>query len=122
MPDPIRSKECTGKIVKEGKGRYTFKSDTLEIRNLHISGELERSLTILTSQLLRHGVPIEHIIKTVGKVGYSIIDFSNAIKRILAKYIEDGKTDGTKCPNCGSDLVYESSCKVCKICGYSGCN
>lgn len=122
MPDPIRLKECTGTITKVGKGQYNFKSDTIEIRNLHISGELERSITILTSQLLRHGVPLKYIIATVSKVGYSITDFSSAIKRVLSKYIVDGEASGIKCPSCGDELIFENGCKICKSCGYSGCN
>lgn len=119
MPEPLRVKECIGTITKISKGSYTFKSNNIEIRNLHISGELERAITILTSQLLRHGVAIKHIIAAIGKVGISVVDFSSAIKRVLTKYLpEDIKIE---CPECGQQMIFENGCAHCNSCGYSRC-
>jgi DNA topoisomerase-2 len=37
------------------------------------------------------------------------------------KYIKVGTKTGSKCPECGGDLVYQSGCKQCSQCSYSAC-
>lgn len=36
--------------------------------------------------------------------------------------ISDGNKITPKCPECGSDLVFEGGCNVCKNCGWSKCD
>jgi len=120
MPEPLRLKECTGVIIKFAKGQYNFVSDNTEIRNIHISSELERSITILTSQLLRHGVELKYIINTIDKVGNSIVDFSSAIRRVLSKYL-DKEVIKDVCPDCGGIVVRSGGCSTCQDCGKSRC-
>ena len=67
-------------------------------------------------------MPLEFIVDTLQKsVGFD--RFEKVVARVLKKYIKDGEKVMTsdKCPSCGSDLVYENGCKVCKNCGNSTC-
>lgn len=38
------------------------------------------------------------------------------------KNIEPGKNSNGKCPICGSDLLFEGGCNICKNCGWSKCD
>lgn len=113
--------ENTGTIIKKGKGIYSLKSRDLEIGNLlntDISIE-EKSATLYSSMLLRHGVNIKYIIKTAKKVNQNITSFSSAMCRVLSKY-KPVETEG-KCPECGADLIHEGGCIHCSQCSYSKC-
>lgn len=113
-----------GVITKKSKMHYSFDSEYLHIEDLqeaNINME-ENASTLYTSQLLRHGVPIKHIIHTAKKVNANIVSFSSAMCRILAKYIEPSSTK-EKCPECGKQsMVNDGGCKHCENCGYSSCS
>lgn len=66
-------------------------------------------------------------------VGNALIEMYNDmqaeclhIEMIAGGYIERASNDissnGTKCPECGTDLVFEGGCNTCKNCGYSKCD
>lgn len=110
-----------GTITKVEKGKYSLNSDFLHIDNLldtDINVE-EKAATLYSSMLLRHGISIKYIIKTAKKVNQNITSFSSAMCRVLSKYLPVG-VEG-KCPECGSDLVYEGGCTHCSQCSYSKC-
>lgn len=111
-----------GKIIKVKKMHYTFVSDKIQIDNLQLANDNieERAATLYTSMLLRHGVPIKHIIKIAKKVNENIISFSSAMCRTLSKYLDKEDTSET-CPNCGGRLVREGGCIHCLDCEYSKC-
>lgn len=112
-----------GTIIKIKKGHYTFKSNILNIDNiqLEMSNIEEKATTLYTSMLLRHGVSIEWIIKTIKKVNENIISFSSAICRVLAKYLDSKEILQEKCPECDNNLIREGGCISCPSCGYSKC-
>lgn len=111
-----------GKIIKIGKNHYRYESKYLNIKNLllEFNNVEERAATLYPSQLLRHGVDIKYIIKTMKKVNDNITSFTAAICRVLSKYIPKEIT-GDKCPNCGSDILREGGCQKCTQCEWSKC-
>lgn len=122
---PLNVQNHHGVITKKGKMHYSFDSEYLHIEDLqdaNINVE-ENASTLYTSQLLRHGVPIKHIIHTAKKVNANIVSFSSAMCRILAKYMESSPDNKEKCPECGKQaLVNDGGCKHCENCGYSSCS
>lgn len=124
----IRDNYSVGVIIKERKGLYTLSiKDDLTIENFleNISDE-ENNLTRMISTALRHGADIKFIVEQLNKSRGDITTFSNAIKRILKKYIIDGASSEELCPECGSKLIYQNGCKECSRennseCSYSKC-
>jgi ribonucleoside-diphosphate reductase alpha chain len=111
-----------GKIVRNGSDDYSFISEHLKINNLaeELANMEEKANTVYPSQLLRYGVPVASITKTMTKLDDNIASFSSSIRRILSKY-EDTKELSEKCPDCGEPLIRESGCTHCNSCGYSKC-
>lgn len=70
--------------------------------------------------LLRHRVPIIEIVKTIESINPPISSFVFQIKKLLSDYIE-GEFTGDKCPECDSQMIYESGCCMCRQCGYTKC-
>lgn len=110
-----------GKIVKVKKMHYSFISEYITIPNMVVENVEERSATLYSSMLLRHGVEIDYIIKTAKKVNDNISSFSSAICRILSKY-SDNKITSEKCPECGGDAIKTGGCVSCPNCGWSKCS
>ena len=102
---------------------YTFNSEYINISDLQLANVNieEIAATIYTSTLLRHGVPLEFIIKTAKKVNDNITSFSSAMCRILSKYM-DSKESKDMCPQCGGKLIFENGCSHCNDCGWSRCS
>lgn len=124
--NPPRDKSTKGKIIKVKKGHYKFVNGEFEIDNLELAAERveERSLTLTCSALLRHGVNIEFVNKTIRKVDENISSFSSVIRRYLSRYAENnGEANGEACPHCQEDLITESGCIRCvnPECGYEKC-
>ena len=122
LPMTEKFTDRKGKLVKVSKRRYDFVADNLTIENINVITEEQKAVTLLASLALRHGADIPIIIKTISKVSNNITDFSSAISRVLKKYIIDNQYAYEKCPDCGEKLVFESSCIICKSCGFSKCN
>lgn len=120
---PVRNEKITGKIVKNGKGMYSFISTSYTIKNIQLSSEHtdEKLLTRMCSQLLRHGVNPRHIIEQVEKTEVTVVSFAKAIIRVLRLYVpEDNK--GQVCKVCNEPtVVYEEGCRKCTNCGDSKC-
>ena len=76
--------------------------------------------------MLRNELPIENIIKIIDGLSFTNKGMNNwkvGIIRALKVFIVDGtKVHGEVCDTCGgSNVVYESGCKICKDCGTSKC-
>lgn len=77
----------------------------------------------LVSGLLRHGMPIQYVIKVISSLDFKddgINSWKNGVIRALKRFTKDGETDEI-CPECGAKLWRESGCVICKSCGWSKC-
>ena len=120
--DNVKIANHTGKITKNKKMHYSFKSEYIEIPNLQQATDNieEKAATLYTSMLLRHKADLKYVIKTAKKVDDNITSFTAAICRILSKYVPAEET-GEKCPECGGKLIRENGCIHCDSCGWSMC-
>ncbi len=122
--NPPSLKNTTGETIKIKKGHYRFINGEFEIPSLELAAERteEKSLSITASMLLRHGVPIEQIIKTIKKIDENITSFSSVVRRYLSRYIESIEAEDD-CPHCGDKLITESGCVRCisPACGFEKC-
>jgi len=81
----------------------------------------------LISGVLRHGMPITHVVGLVENLNLysdSINNWKNGIERALKRFIPDGTVAKDKvCGSCGDKdgLIYEEGCLKCKSCGHSKC-
>lgn len=118
----LNLKDHKGKIIKVSNNHYKYVSEYLTIKNLllQFNNVEEKTATLYPSQLLRHGVEIKYIIKTMKKVDGNIASFTAAICRVLAKYTAKEVTKET-CPECGEKLIMEQGCCKCPSCGFSRC-
>jgi ribonucleoside-diphosphate reductase alpha chain len=112
-----------GLITKTGKNHYSFTSAHIYIPNLtEFNNDEEKRHSIRTSLELRHGIPIEYIIKCFKKYDDNVVSFSSVCARILSKYTGAAEIkNGEKCPECGSALIHEAGCIHCSNCDYSRC-
>ncbi len=125
----------TGKIVKhydeEGTSRYDFQfqnkrgfKTTVEGLSYKFNKEYWNYAKLI-SGVLRHGMPIHQIIGLIGTMEFdneNINTWKNGVERALKKYVPDGtEAAGEVCENCGSPVVYQEGCLICKTCGTSKC-
>ncbi len=98
----------------------------------------------LVSTALRSGIEVESIIEqlrgircpsTMRQPGLKVLSCPDAIGRVLqsvvamrkdeylpqSKSAPEEKSNGSKCPECGTPVEHESGCVVCRSCGYSKC-
>ena len=80
----------------------------------------------LISGVLRHGMPITYVIDLVSNLSFeedNINTWKNGVIRALKRYVTDGTTVDSICPECGEEtIVYEDGCLTCKSCGHSKCS
>jgi ribonucleoside-diphosphate reductase alpha chain len=120
--------------TEDGAARYDFKYTDKAGYNVIIEG-LSRSFkqefwnyAKLISGVLRHGMPIEHVIDLIQNLNLdndNINSWKSGVARALKQYIADGtQAKDKECPSCGDKegLVFEEGCLKCKSCGYSKCN
>jgi tRNA(Ile2) C34 agmatinyltransferase TiaS len=81
----------------------------------------EEAFTRTISWALRHGAKLEFGIEQLNKSQGDITSFAKAIARTLKKYVKDGEIRGVACSKCGTMMVSEGGCWVCKQCGNSRC-
>ena len=125
----------TGKIVKhydeEGNSRYDFQfcnkrgfKTTIEGLSYKFNKEYWNYAKLI-SGVLRYGMPIHQIIALIGTMEFdneNINTWKNGVERALKKYVPDGtEAAGEVCENCGSPVVYQEGCLICKTCGTSKC-
>jgi len=123
--DPPMHRNVKGKTIKVKKGHYKFVNGEFEIDNIQLAANRveERTLTLSASMLLRHGAPIKHVIHVIKKIDENITSFSSAVRRYLARYIEE-ELNGESCPHCGDKLIMQDGCVKCinPTCSYSRCS
>lgn len=123
-----------GKLIrikdKKGKKRYDFSYvDKYGYTNTiggvsHMFNKVYWNYAKFISGYLRNNVPIVDTISVLEGLSFdkdSINTWKNGVIRALKKYIKDGTESKSVCPECGSKLVFENGCKICKDCGYSAC-
>lgn len=124
-----------GKIVKhydeEGNSRYDFQFQNKRgfkttVEGLSYKFDKEYwNYAKLISGVLRHGMPVHQAVELVASMEFdneNINTWKNGVERALKKYIPNGtEASGEKCEHCGSPLVYQEGCLICKACGYSKC-
>ncbi len=134
---PLPKSITKGTIVKnkneEGVSRYDFQYiDKYGYKNTlgglsHIFNPEFWNYAKLISSVLRHGMPIPHVVNLVSSLrldSESINTWKAGVERTLKKYIPDGTRAKTnqKCQECGSsNLVYQEGCLICTNCGSSKC-
>ncbi len=133
---PIPKSIHKGQIVKNkddnGKNRYDFQY-TDKYGYINTNGGLSHmfkpefwNYAKLISGVLRHGMPIPHVVNLVSSLqldSETINTWKNGVERALKRYIPDGtKAKGGTCSDCKSqNLVYQEGCLVCMDCGSSKC-
>ncbi len=81
------------------------------------------SLARFVSMALRHGAPLQFIVKQLQK-DTQFMDFERVISRVLKTYIHDGEeviAGEKRCPECETGLVFREGCATCPACGWSRC-
>jgi ribonucleoside-diphosphate reductase len=123
LPEILDDNKIKGVIRKEMKDVYLFEADSYDfiIPNLQDAEHDEKELGLMLSTMLRHGVPLKFLIKTLNKTKPIAGSFTYKLIKILSKYIPNGEETGEKCPDCGAKIRYENGCRKCYNCGYSAC-
>lgn len=124
-----------GKIVKHydegGNSRYDFQfcnkrgfKTTVEGLSYKFDKEYWNYAKLI-SGVLRHGMPVHQAVELVASMEFdneNINTWKNGVERALKKYIPNGtEATGEKCEHCGSPVVYQEGCLICKTCGTSKC-
>ena len=126
-----------GKIIKnkdeQGKSRYDFQYINKHGYKTTVEGLSHKfnkefwNYAKLFSGVLRHGMPINHVVNLVTSLqlnSETINTWKNGVERALKKYIPNGTVaeNGQQCESCGSaQLIYQEGCLICKSCGASKC-
>lgn len=111
-----------GLLVKNGKGDYIVKTGDDEVRlSNYLEDDTQNALLRLISASLRHGASIHFIVEQLQKTKGDLTSFNKCIARALKKYINDGTSSSQKC-ECGSELIYQEGCLICRNCAYSKCS
>ena len=132
---PIPKSIVKGIIIKtkdeSGKNRYDFQyTDKYGYKNTlgglsHMFKPEFWNYAKLISGVLRHGMPIPHVVNLVKSLrldSESINNWKNGVERALKRYIADGTKAKGKCAECGSvNLHYQEGCLNCNDCGSSKC-
>ncbi|MCX8126226.1 MAG: TSCPD domain-containing protein, partial [Dehalococcoidia bacterium] len=105
------------------------------------SAQLEATSRLI-SLALRSGISVASIAKHLRGIrcpsiawedGSAVLSCADAIGSVLEKYVKDkedvissedfGMTQHSagQCPECGSNLVYQEGCHICRSCGYTKC-
>jgi len=114
-----------GVLRRIQSGRYDLISLTGEtvIEDItHNMTQEEEAFTRTISWALRHGAKLSFGVEQLNKAEGDITSFAKAIARTLKKYCKDGEIKGAACPNCGTIMVSEGGCWICKQCGGSKCD
>ena len=77
----------------------------------------------LISGLLRHGMPVNYVVKVITSMDFKndgINSWRSGVIRALKTFMKDEDLH-EPCPNCGGHLRRESGCIQCTDCGWSKC-
>ena len=93
-----------------------------DLREIYENNE-ERVINRSVCRELRHGVPIEFIIKDLADHSGSLAHFSAVLARVLKKYAKNANFLGKRCHQCSStSFIMVDGCVQCTICANSKCN
>lgn len=131
IPKSITSGKIIKRINEDGTKSYDFEFENkrgkmiVEGLNAKFNPEFWNYSKLLSS-VLRYKMPINHVLHLVESLDIkedSINSWKAGVKRALKRYIKDGDkvVGGEKCPECGSDLIFQDGCVLCPNCGYSKC-
>ena len=113
-------------VVKVESGKYNLVSEDGGFTYGTVTEKLTEdqvAITRLISTSLRHGADIKFIVEQLNKTEGDLTSFTKAMARILKQYIADGvQLKGQTCDVCGTNMVMENGCVVCKACGYTKCS
>ena len=117
-----------GIVRKVGKGRYDLvlgdKNPRILLEDFtKVYDTPNASLARFVSMALRHGTPLQFIIKQLQK-DTQFTDFERVVGRVLKTYIHDGEeviSGEKRCPECETGLVFREGCATCPACGWSKC-
>ncbi|MDR1459297.1 MAG: ribonucleoside-diphosphate reductase, adenosylcobalamin-dependent, partial [Bacteroidales bacterium] len=119
------------KVSTEEPARYDFIFVDKQGYNITIQGlsrmfkEEYWDYAKLISGILRHGMPIPHVVALISKLrlgGDNIATWKSGVARALKKYIKEGTKSKGTCPNCHSnDFIYTDGCPRCTNCGFTFC-
>ena len=120
--------EDTGKneVIKVSRYdiEYTLNGDSVTIPGLStIFNEEYWNYGKLISGLLRHGMPVNYVVKVVSSMDFKndgINSWKNGVIRALKTFTKDEDLH-EPCPKCGGHLRRESGCIQCMDCGWSKC-
>lgn len=127
--DVMKAKQGIIRKIKSSQYDLIIKTDEGKeltiIKNIADTfDEMAGMISRFVSMSLRYGVPYQFIINQMQKTK-SFNSFTKIVSRVLKKYIKDGekvKTSDNKCPECNTELVFQSGCIICPSCGFSKCN
>lgn len=126
---PKANKIDSASVVKMASGKYKLlihiagdgveeHDDLIEIYD----NNEERVITRSVCRELRHGIPIEFIVKDLSDHSGSIGHFSAILARVLKKYTKNANYLGKQCPQClGTQFIMVDGCVQCTTCAASKC-
>lgn len=119
----LTGNKYVGELIKITSGRYNLNvKDVALIENITKDcSDEENLLTRMISTSLRHGADIKYVVEQLLKSEGDITSFGKAIARTLKRYVKDGEIRGVVCPDCGTIMVSEGGCTICKNCGNTKC-
>lgn len=118
-------------INKENSKRYSLSmkikdngiDEIADLKEIY-DNEEQRIITRSACRELRHGVPIEFLVRDLQEHSGSMMDYAAALARVLKKYISSPNLLAKKaCPQCsGTEWLMVEGCLQCGTCSYAKCN
>ena len=132
LPKSVTSGRITKRILDDGSKSYDFEFSNKRGTKFIVEGLNGKfnpefwNYSKLLSSVLRYKMPINYVLHLVDSLDIKedgINSWKSGVKRALKKFINDGTAvvGGEKCPDCGSNLIYQDGCILCPNCGYSKC-
>lgn len=127
---PKANKIDSASVVKVTNGKYKLLINIAgngveehdDLREIYENNE-ERVITRSVCRELRHGIPIEFIVKDLSDHSGSLANFSAILARVLKKYVKNANFLGKKCTQCmGTEFIMVDGCAQCTTCSHSKCS
>jgi len=120
----LTGNKYVGELIKVTRGKYNLNvKDVALIEDITKDcSDEENLLTRMISTSLRHGADIKYVVEQLLKSEGDITSFGKAIARTLRRYVKDGEIRGVVCPDCGTIMVSEGGCFICKNCSNTKCD
>lgn len=127
---PKATKVYEAFVMRKGSKAYALSmlikdngvEEISDIREIYDNPE-QRVITRSVCMELRHGVPVEFIIRNLQDCEGSMVDYTAVLARVLKKYVSKPSLLQKACPECGgTDFIMVESCSQCNTCQYSKCS